>query len=168
MNRARWTRNLVLAALLLGSATALAMTWQRALGNLTKPHWAARTPDLPPPPPTWTASPSPLTELLARPVFWQSRRPAARPAAAEAASGPIELLGILVEDNERLALMRIKSDKGEPPARRLRKGDSIGRFALIRIEAEEVMLSTPDGLTQTLKLKRGNAPLPEQPRPAAR
>lgn len=168
MSRTRWTRNILLSLLLVSSAAALLMAWQHALGKLTQPRWTARAPDIPPPPPAWIPNITPLTELLARPVFWPSRRPLARAAAAETESGPIELLGILVEGQERLALMRIKSDKGDTPARRLRKGDTLGRFALIRIDTEEVTLSTPDGTTQTLKLKRGNAPLPEQPRPAAR
>lgn len=168
MNRTRLTRNMILGAALATGATALFFSWQHALTNLAQPHWSARAPAPPPPPPAWATNTGPLTELLARPVFWPSRRPAARPATAEAESGPLELLGILVEGNERLALMRIKSDKGDTPARRLRKGDTIGRFTLMRIDNEEVTLSTPDGTTQTLKLKRGNAPLPEQPRPAAR
>ncbi|MEW6727935.1 MAG: hypothetical protein ACOZAP_08465 [Pseudomonadota bacterium] len=168
MNHSRWIRNAVLALLLVIGATALFVVWQHALGNLSKPHWGARTPDIPTPPPTWTPNTGAALELLTRPVFWQSRRPAARPATAEAESGPLELLGILVEGNERLALMRIKSDKGDTPARRLRKGETIGRFALMRIDTEEVTLSTPDGITQSLKLKRGHTPLPEQPHPAAR
>jgi hypothetical protein len=161
-------RNAILTLLLFGGATALFIAWQQALDRLTKPHWAARAPDIPPPPPAWTPHAGASAELLSRPVFWPSRRPAAHPADSQTESGPVELLGILVEGQERLALMRIKSDKADNPARRLRKGESIGQHVLIRIDAEEVALSTPDGITQTLKLKRGHAPLPEQPHPVAR
>lgn len=168
MNHPRLIRNITLTVLLVGGATALFLSWQHALTTLTQPYWTARVPDIPPPPPAWAANSGSRTELLARPVFWQSRRPAARPATAEAESGPLELLGILIEGHERLALMRIKSDKGDAPARRLSKGDTLGRFTLMRIDTEEVTLSTPDGTTQTLKLKRGQTPLSERPRPTAR
>ncbi|MEW6446139.1 MAG: hypothetical protein AB1479_08920 [Pseudomonadota bacterium] len=167
---ARTLRILSLSALLAAASTALTLYWQDALEHMMKPHWSSHPPELSDAPMSGIAPTnlSSLTSTRNRPLFWESRRPPEKPALAEeSSSGPIELLGIITEHDDRIALARI-GGKSAQPTLRLRKGQLIGRFAVMRIDADSITLSSKDGVTQTLKLKRGNTPLNAQPRPATR
>ncbi len=98
-------------------------------------------PELPPEPQFSMRPMEDFQVILERPIFSPSRRP----PLAESVEVPLmqsgvafTLKGILIDENQRIALFRSKSsDK----VVRLREGDEIEGWTLVRIEADHVTLA---------------------------
>jgi hypothetical protein len=86
-----------------------------------------------------------LRTILARPLFSQSRRPSATPAAAAAPAtseaADARLTGVVVGGGRRIALF--VPETGKPLG--LVEGDRLGEWTIDRIEAKRVVLRGPAG-----------------------
>lgn len=98
-----------------------------------------------------------LTDALQRPLFYESRRPPAPPAAAPR---PLDatLAGVLTTESEKVAIVM---PSGAGRAMRLREGDVFGGWQVVRIDDQSVELER-DGRTERLSL-RFTEPAPAAP-----
>lgn len=93
-----------------------------------------------------------FSETAIRPLFAETRRPAAEPATPAAARAPLRrldasLVGIVLKPGERWALVRGGADK-EP--RRVLEGQSVDGWRVVRILADRIVVEG-DG-TQEIRL----------------
>jgi hypothetical protein len=130
----------------------------------------------PAPPVDWTREPiefeppsrDELDEIAARPLFSPSRRPfvvveeEALPAPVESLP-PVELIGVLMTEQQRGALMQAA---GEGEARWVREGNKIQGWDVEKIEDSRVQLRAGDRL-ETVELRPDTA-VPAKPRPERR
>jgi hypothetical protein len=102
-------------------------------------------------------------EVLARPVFSETRRPAPPEAAtAPASSAPFALVGVVVSPGERHVLI----EHGQPPhIDRAAEGQELDGWTLETVELDRVVLRRGDNRVE-LKAK-GRAPPAPQARRAA-
>ena len=158
---------LLLFTLLLFGSLGLAAWWSMKLQPLNQLSWKTLPPDIPALPNLQPAPAIQGGQTLERPIFWESRRPMppaiANPTPPVQAPVPMELLGIVGEGTQRVALLRPL--QGTPPliVRRLRAGESFSGMMLQSIDIDRVTLNGANGL-QVLTLKRGSEnPLNQQP-----
>jgi len=160
--------NTALLALLLISGLGLFAWWATQLQLLNNQNWTSLPPDIPALPviDTNNQNISNFAQTLERPLFWESRRPLPLQVSSTTttAAVPMELLGIVSEGDQRVALLRPL--QGTPPllVRRLRQGESYSGMTLQSIDNHQVTLETASGI-QTLQLKRGsqNSNFKQQP-----
>jgi hypothetical protein len=109
-----------------------------------------------------------LEEIAARPLFSPSRRPfvaveeEAPPAPVESLP-PVELIGVLMTEQQRGALMQAA---GEGEASWVREGNKIQGWDVEKIEDSRVQLRAGDRL-ETVELRPDTA-VPAKPRPERR
>lgn len=131
------------------------------LNNLS---WKTLPPEIPALP-NFDALPLATTnQSLERPLFWESRRPQAPQASAPtrvAAPVPMELLGIVSEGTQRVALLRPTQGTLPLLVHRMHQGESYNGMIIQRVDADSVTLSGSNGL-QILKMVRGSAGQPKQ------
>ena len=105
-------------------------------------------------------------EVLARPVFSETRRPAPPEAvAAPASSAPFALVGVVVSPGERHVLL----EHGQPPRiDRVAEGQELDGWTLEAVELDRVVLRRGDSRVE-LKAKGRAPPAPQTRRagPAA-
>lgn len=99
-----------------------------------------------------------LKDTVGRPLFSPSRK---RPPETVAASGEIkaaapvvpiyDLLGVMHDGGRAIALMRKKSDG---TSFRVQPGDMIGGWQVSKVEPQAVVLTRPDGGSETVPLFR--------------
>ncbi|HES75622.1 MAG TPA: hypothetical protein ENO09_01290 [bacterium] len=149
---------LILLALLLVGSLGLAAWWSLKLQPLNNLSWQTLPPDIPALP-NFESLPQALGgQTLERPLFWESRR-ALAPVATQTKDSqtpvPMELLGIVSEGTQRVALLRPL--QGTPPllVRRLHAGETFNGLTIQSIDTDRVTLESRDGL-QVLTLKRGS------------
>jgi len=150
--------NLILLTLLLISGLGLAAWWSAQLHPLNNLNWKVIPPEMPVLPNFDTTPLAAGNQSLERPLFWESRRPQAsqtNAALSSAAAVPMELLGIVSEGDQRVALLRPL--QGTPPllVRRLHQGESYNGMTIQRIDNDRVTLDGANG-TQILSIKRGS------------
>jgi hypothetical protein len=150
--------NLILLTLLLISSLGLAAWWSAQLRPLNNLSWKAIPPEIPALPIFDTAPIASSNQSLERPIFWESRRPQAPQKNVMppiAAPVPMELLGIVSEGNQRVALLRPL--QGTPPllVRRMHQGESYNGMTIQRIDNDRVTLDSANG-PQIIPLKRGS------------
>ncbi|CAA7621448.1 hypothetical protein [Magnetospirillum sp. UT-4] len=104
---------------------------------------------LPPLPWPETAPAARFAAMVERPLFAPTRRPAA-PAAAAAAAVELELVGVALAGERRLALLR---RKGETRIHRLAEGGALAGWRLDAVAPGTASLSR-DGLTLSLVVPR--------------
>ncbi|GAB3786685.1 hypothetical protein [Dyella agri] len=165
----RLTPGLVIVALLLGAA------WLSLLAGFGRGvRWdAPRAPALPPATGRHAGglpAPVPLAEFA--PVWQQSlfspdRKPEAHAANGGSSLGDLQLTGIILTPQLRMALLHDKSGNKEL---RLREGQALpdGSLSLVEVKSRSVILDSPQGRTE-LKLPAG-APIDTgkaAPQPAA-
>lgn len=150
--------NLILLTLLLISGLGLVAWWSAQLHSLNNLNWKTLPPEMPALPNFDTTSVAVGKQSLERPLFWESRRPQAvqtNLAPPSAAPVPVELLGIVSDGEQRVALLRPL--QGTPPllVRRLHQGESYNGMTLQRIDNDRVTLDGANG-SQILSIKRGS------------
>jgi len=148
--------NLVLLALLLVLGLSLFAWWGAKFQQLKATTWKSIPPELSPLPQTAPPQPTNGNPSLERPLFWESRRPLPTQATPNAtAASPLELLGIVTEGAQRVALLRPL--QGTPPLQvhRLRVGDNYNGTTLQEIDNDQVTLKGTSGV-ETIKIKRGS------------
>jgi hypothetical protein len=91
--------------------------------------------------PSFTMPPATaFAEILARPLFSRTRRPAAQ-AGNLPASSSLTLVAIVISDNERHALLA----SGQPPkTTRVREGDEIAGWTVEAIKPDKVIVRRAD------------------------
>jgi len=130
--------------------------WSTQVQTLGHLNWKALPPDVPALIPLSNTPPTSGTQAIERPLFWESRRPLPLQAApTTAAATPLELLGIVTEGEQRVALLR--PQQGTPPlrVRRLRIGDNYNGATLQDIGTDQVTLKGANGV-EVIKIKRGS------------
>ena len=85
----------------------------------------------------------------ARPVFHGSRRPLAQPEAPVAAEPVLNLLGVISDGGEKVALLQVSNRTG---LFSLGKGETIGRWELLDIGTEHVLVSKDGGEPFNLRI----------------
>jgi hypothetical protein len=94
-----------------------------------------------------------LTAIIERPIFSQTRRPAAQPVEAPKAAPPptldLELVGVVTWQSQRFALVR--PTNGER-AIRVDEGGSVSGWTIVVIEADRVLFRNGE-LEKEIKLK---------------
>ena len=152
------TTHFTLLTLLLICSMGLFTWWISQLQPLKMLSWASIPPeiaDLPVIAPR-KHNPDLRSQALERPLFWESRRPLAlKTEPGAAVTIPLELLGVVSESNQRVALLRPL--QGTPPlrVRRLRAGESYNGATLQDIGADQVTLKSANGI-EILRIKRGS------------
>ena len=128
-----------------------------------------------PPPPSAPSEPPALPQVepvplerlsvaLQRPLFYESRRPPAAPAAAPR---PLDatLAGVLRTEAEKVAIVMAEGGSGR--ASRLREGDTFRGWQVVRIDDRSVEFER-DGRTERLTLSfTEGTPAPPAPDPDA-
>jgi hypothetical protein len=109
-----------------------------------------------------------LEEIAARPLFSPSRRPfvaveGEAPSAPVESLPPVELIGVLMTEQQRGALMQAA---GEGGASWVREGNEIEGWEVEKIEDSRVQLRAGDRL-ETVELRPDTA-VPAKPRPERR
>ncbi len=143
-----------------GSAVVLAALLLLLFGGVGRAvHWLPpRT--LPPLPPPGTSANLPQPELLQRfsvvwnkPLFNPDRKPTTRAAAGASNLGDLELTGIIITPELRMALLHDKNGNKEI---RLREGATLpdGSVTLIEVHARSAVFDSAAGRTE-LKLPAG-------------
>jgi len=150
--------NLILLSLLIISGLGLAAWWSAQLQPLHSLNWKTISPEIPTLPNFDTHPPAAGNQSLERPLFWESRRPQAPQTTVAppiAAPVPMELLGIVTEGDQRVALLRPL--QGTPPllVRRLHQGENYNGMTLQRIDNDRVTLDGANG-SQIITIKRGS------------
>ena len=159
--------NIALIALLLITSLSLFIWWATNIQRLSNLNWQPLPPDTPTLPNFGlrTANLTTSTQSLDRPLFWESRRPQTEPTSRTtqptAAPVPMELLGIVSEGNQRIALLRPLQGTAPLLVQRLRQGDSAQGINIQSIDNNSVTIQSING-TQTLKIVRGSLSQPKQ------
>jgi hypothetical protein len=109
-----------------------------------------------------------LEEIAARPLFSPSRRPfvAAEeepPPAPPPSLPPVELIGVLMTEQQRAALVQAV---GEGEANWVREGNAIQGWEVEKIESSSVQLRAGDRLEKVVL--RADTAVPAKPRPERR
>lgn len=157
------TASRVLAILIAALFTALAWVWIEPLGPWQPPQpivpEVSRVHDE-----AVGAPSSPLTDALARPVFWASRRPEGEPAeVVPGFADNARLLGLIGQGGDAVAIV---SFDGETT--RLVPGKSVGGWRFEGLDAGNAVFSRPGGENQSLAIPKKLAQeLPLKPGAAA-
>ena len=147
-----WLTGLALLAIAgLGTVVVYELTGGMALApDVTAAAPASALPEAVPAPDEFRAPPQrQFNEISARPLFFPSRRPFAAPtddAAAQAAAGAepaaaLELIGVLLTDRERAALLQ---PTGEPAPQWAREQQTVAGWLVEEIAADRVRLRDGD------------------------
>jgi hypothetical protein len=127
------------------------------------------------PPPKALRSTMPATEsanaalqigastIQSRPLFAPGRRPPPprdTPAAAAVTEPPMKLVGTIVSDSVRIAVLELS---GKQVSRVV--GDNVGRSRITRIDPTQIRLESGDGQTSDLRLSWGTRIQPALPPP---
>lgn len=90
-------------------------------------------------------------ELLARPLFHMTRRPPveAAPVAPAPVVVTLSLTGIVNDENDKIALMRLSN---QPDLLRLRVGQTVGNWQVEEITDTSVIVASADGERQVISL----------------
>jgi hypothetical protein len=93
--------------------------------------------------------------LVGRPLFHITRRPPVIATVAEPAPVAItlSLTGIVNDENDRIALMRLSN---RPDLLRRRVGEKIGNWEIEEITDTSVVVISSDGERQVIALSSGN------------
>jgi len=148
--------NLILLIALIIGGLNLAFWWSNQLQSLNTPNRKTQPPAIPNLPNLNLASSIVGNQTHERPLFWESRRPLPSETKSSATIiTPFELLGVVSEGSQRVALLRPL--KGEPPVlvHRLHVGESYNGVTLQAIDTDQVTLKNANGV-ETLHLKRGS------------
>jgi hypothetical protein len=100
-----------------------------------------------------------FNEITARPLFFPSRRPFVPAAAADSQAAPtddptsVELIGVLLTESERAALVQ---PKGEPAAHWVREQQTVAGWVIEEIGADRVRLRDGDHV-EVVKLRSDQA-----------
>jgi len=153
-----YRHNLILLTLLLISSLGLAAWWSAQLSPLNNLSWKTIPPEIPALPNFDIAPLAAGNQSLERPIFWESRRPQTPQKNVMppiAAAVPMELLGIVSEGDQRVALLRPL--QGTPPllVRRLHQGENYNGMTIQRIDNDRITLDSANG-SQIITLKRGS------------
>ena len=94
-----------------------------------------------------------LAELVeatdTRPVFHGTRRPIAQAAPAAAPEPVLSLMGVISDAGEKIAFVRIST---APDLYSVGKGDRLGRWQIVDIGTEEVLVSKDGNDPVTLRI----------------
>jgi hypothetical protein len=94
-------------------------------------------------------------EVLARPVFSETRRPPAPEAAAPGATAPFALAGVVLSPKERHALL----EHGQPPhIDRVAEGQQVDGWTLEAVQLDRVVLRRGDNRVEVKAKDRAAAP----------
>jgi len=150
--------NLILLTLLIIISFGLVAWWSAQLQPLNNLNLKTIHPEIPALPNFDIAPMAAGNQSLERPLFWESRRPQAPQTTVAppiAAPVPMELLGIVGEGDQRVALLRPL--QGTPPllVRRMHQGENYNGMTIQRIDNDRVTLDSANG-PQILSLKRGS------------
>ncbi|HEV2552086.1 MAG TPA: hypothetical protein VGU20_32560 [Stellaceae bacterium] len=115
--------------------------------------------------PRFTMSPlRDFGEVLARPVFSETRRPPAPEAAAPGATAPFALVGVVLSAKERHALL----EHGLPPhIDRVAEGQEVDGWTLEAVQLDRVVLRRGDNRVEVKAKDKAPTPAPQQRRAAA-
>ena len=157
-----------LTSILFGGAGLVAW-WSTHLPALHNLHWKALPPGIPELPNLTQAITNDDSQMIDRPLFWESRRPLTQtstPSATPQNSSPIELVGIVSEGAQHIALLRTLPSTPQQPVRRLRPSETINGMTIQSIGMDRVTLYGSNGI-QVLTLKRGGQNAAQTPAKAA-
>lgn len=102
-------------------------------------------------------------EVLARPVFSETRRPPAPDAAGSGATTPFALLGVVLSAKERHALL----EHGQPPhTDRVVEGQEVDGWTLEAVQLDRVVLRRGDNSVEVKAKDKASAPVPPSRRVA--
>jgi hypothetical protein len=91
-------------------------------------------------------------EVLARPLFSPSRRPAEIPPQDATPMGIVTLTGVVITPTRRIAVV---TDGGAARSRQVREGDDLGNAVVGRILKDRIELKTPEGRTLLVRIQKG-------------
>jgi len=149
--------NLVLTSFIVISGLGLFAWWFSHLQTLSSLNWKALPPEVPALTPPGNMHLTTDTQAFERPLFWESRRPltASAPQTDDKPTTSMELLGIVSEREQRIALIRLLQAPPPQSVRRLHIGESYNGMTLQSITNDRVTFEGASG-SKTLQLKRGS------------
>jgi hypothetical protein len=102
-------------------------------------------------------------EVLARPVFSETRRPPAPEAAAPGATAPFTLVGVVLSATERHALL----EHGQPPhLDRVAEGQEVDGWTLEAVQLDRVVLRRGDNRVEVKAKDKASTSVPQLRRAA--
>ena len=89
------------------------------------------------------------SEVVARPLFTPTRRPPAHVVAASGSAAPVNLVGIVIAPDQKLAMIK---ETPTGPVRYVPEGTRLAAGMVTMIAADQIALRTADGSVAQIKL----------------